>query len=185
MKLVKKLTVKSVLGRKPSAALLGDKSDVSLMTVYGKASTVEHGEHDFGDGNTSEYDKFKGDFEAVRVSDGVVIRSAVMILPEVAGDLLATVVNGLEEGQGAVEFAFMINIRKDEGSTIGYQYEAEPLTKTEEKDPLSNIRAQLTARNVPGLAAPDSHNVADIGTVKDAAPTPAPEKKQPARAAKK
>lgn len=181
MKLVKKLTVKNVLGRKTSAALLGDKNEVMLMTVYGKASSVQHGEHDFGDGNVSEYDKFRGDFEAVKTDDGTVVRSAVMILPEVAGDLLANVVNNLEEGAGAVEFAFSISIRKAD-TTIGYEYMAEPLTRAAEKDPLAGVRALLADKGVKGLPAPE--NVTPIDTGKDAAPEKAP-KKEPGKAAAK
>lgn len=185
MKLVKKLTVKNVLGRKPSAALLGDKDEVMLMTVYGKAVKVEHGQHDFGDGNVSEYDKFRGDFEAVKTDDGTVVRSAVMILPEVAGDLLANVVNSLEEGSGAVEFAFSISIRKADTS-IGYEYTAEPLTQTQEKDDLAGIRGQLTAQGVPGLPAPEGDNVTAIDSAKTEEPPPekAPEKAPKKQAAK-
>lgn len=92
IKLVKKLTVKNVLGKKPSAALLGENDSYDVMTVYGTAVKAEDGEHDFGDGNTSEYTKFRGNFAAIRVSDGVEFRSGVMILPDVAGGVLAPVV---------------------------------------------------------------------------------------------
>lgn len=155
VKLLKKLTVKNILGRKPSAALLGDKDTFDVMTVYGTANKCERGESDMGDGTTSEWVRFKGNFAAIRVSDGVEYRSGTMFLPDVAADLLAPIVEGLPEGAEAVNFGFLVTMVKDAETTIGYQYTAEPLTKPAEHDPLDAIRAQLTAApGIPALEAP-------------------------------
>lgn len=155
IKLVKKITVKNVLGRKPSAALLGDKESIDVMTVYGTASKCERGESDMGDGNTSEWTRFKGNFAAIRVSDGVEFRSGTMFLPDVAADLLAPIVEGLPEGSDAVNFGFLVTMKKDADTTIGYQYTAEPLTKPAEHDPLDTVRDQLTSiPGAPALEAP-------------------------------
>lgn len=154
IKLVKKITVKNVLGRKPSAALLGDNDTFDVMTVYGTATKVESGTHDFGDGNVSEFEKFRGNFAAIRVSDGVEFRSGVMILPDVAGGVLAPVVKELGEGAEAVNFGFLVTMKKAETS-IGYEYLAEPLTKPSEHDPLDAIKGQLAgAPGIPALEAP-------------------------------
>lgn len=156
VKLVKKLTVKNILGRKPSAALLGDKDSYDVMTVYGTASKCERGESDMGDGTTSEWVRFKGNFAAIRSHDGVEYRSGTMFLPDVAADLLAPIVEGLPEGSDAVNFGFLVTMVKDAETTIGYQYTAEPLTKPAEHDPLDTIRGQLTkSPDVPALAAPE------------------------------
>lgn len=155
LKLVKKITVKNVLGRKPSAALLGDKDTVDVMTVYGSASKCERGSSDMGDGNTSDWIRFKGNFAAIRISDGVEFRSGTMFLPDVASDLLAPIVEGLPDDSEAVNFGFLVTMKKDADTTIGYQYTAEPLTKPAEHDPLDTIRGQLTtAPGVPALEAP-------------------------------
>lgn len=154
MKLVKKLTVKTVLERKPNAALLGDKDSFDIMTVYGTAEKAEPGTHDFGDGNVSHFVKFRGNFAAVRVSDGEEFRSGVLILPDVAGDVLAGVVS--EDGGDAVGFAFLIQIKKAD-TTVGYEYGASPLTEPEEHDPLNAMRAKLAgAPGIPQLEAPET-----------------------------
>jgi len=150
MKLVKKLTVKNVLGRKPSAALLGANETFDVMTVYGAATSIERGQSDMGDGTVSPWIRFKGNFAAIRVNDGTEFRSGTMFLPDVAADLLAPIVETLPEGSEAVNFGFLVTMKKAD-TTIGYEYTAEPLTKPAEHDPLDVIRGQLAG--APGLAA--------------------------------
>lgn len=158
MKLLNKITVKNVLGRKPNAALLGEKGEIGLMTVYGAVKDSKAGSHNFGDGTeASEYTKFFGDVRAVRTSDGVEFRSRECILPKLAEGVLASVVDGLNKDEGeSVRFAFDIGIKKSE-ATIGYEFTAEPLVETEENDPLKDFGQQLlSGRKEAALPAPES-----------------------------
>lgn len=176
MKLLKKITVKGVLERKPTAALLGDANNFAIMTVFGTATSCKPEKHEFGDGNFSEYNRFRGNFSAVRVSDGEEFRSGTLIMPDVAGDALAGVMADLEEGKASVQFAFFIGIKNSE-SPIGYEYTAEPLTEPQEHDPLLQMRRQLLGdSNTPKLAAPtEGENVTPIDAAKDGGEPPAPE----------
>lgn len=189
MRLLKKITVKGVMEKKPSAAWLGDKDTHDIMTVFGTATRVQHGTHEFGDGNLSEYDKFAGNFSAVRANDGTEFRSGVLILPDVAGGPLAGVVSQLTEGEKAIEFAFFISMKKSE-TPIGYEYSAEPLTEPEEHDPLLQMRGRLLGNaNVPKLTAPEGEKVTPIESAKsepaqaDIEDTP-PKKTAPKKATK-
>lgn len=174
MKLVKKITVKTVLERKPTAALLGESDHYDVMTVYGTATEVTPGRHEFGDGNFSDYFKYRGQFAAIRVHDGQEFRSGIMILPDVAADVLQPAVAGKEEGADSVGFAFLIQIKKDESSATGYVFGASPLTEPEEHDPLNAIRARLAG--APGI--PKLENKSEPEPAAEKAP---PKKKQAAK----
>lgn len=155
MKLLNKVTIKNVLGKKPNGALLGDKTELDLMTVYGTVKDSKNGVHTFGDGKESPYVKFYGDVRAVRTSDGVEFRSRECILPNLAEGALAPVVDSLDKDAGeSVRFAFQIGIRKAE-TTVGYEFTAEPLVESEEHDPLANFKTELLeGLKAPALEAP-------------------------------
>lgn len=180
MRLLKKITVKGVLEKKPTAALLGAVNTFAIMTVFGTATSCKAEKHEFGDGNFSEYNRFRGNFSAVRVSDGEEFRSGTLIMPDVAGDALAGVMMDLEEGKASVQFAFFIGIKTSE-SPIGYEYTAEPLTEPEEHDPLRVMRKQLLGdASAPKLAAPtEGENVTPIDAAKpESEPVQDPESEQ-------
>lgn len=170
MKLKNKITVKEVLGKKPSAALLGDKNELPIMTVYGRARDRKPGTHTFGDGSLSEYVKFTGDFRAVRVSDGVEFRSGELILPNVASNVLDNVVLALDkEAKETVEFAFFISMEKDD-STVGFKFTAEPLVESRENDPLADMATRLAGS--PGFPALED-KTEKVTDIKDAKSEPA------------
>lgn len=173
MKLLKKITAKTVLGKTPTAALLGDKDHIDIMTVYGEARDRKDGVHTFGDSDkTSEYVKFRGDMRAVRISDGVEFRAGECILPGVAEGVLDAVLS--TDGTEAVRFAFLIGLQKDDTAARGYVLTAEPLVESKESDPLADLVGQLSAKGAPGLPAPE--NVTPIDTAPEKAPEPAPKK---------
>lgn len=180
MKLLNKVTIKNVLGKKPNGALLGDAQEFDIMTVYGTVKDSKPGVHTFGDGKESLYIKFFGDIRAVRSSDGVEFRSREVILPNLAEGVLAPVVEGLDKDAGeSVRFAFQIGMRKAETAT-GYEFTAEPLVESEEHDPLKDFRAQLlTGRKAAALAAPPDKGTPD--TVEAVTEKPAPKKKAAAK----
>lgn len=148
MKLLKKITVKTVHGKKldPFGADEPLGAERVVLTVYGRADKAEPGENTLPSGDISSYVKFRGDFIAYpgAMNEGDQSRSGVMILPDVAGDLLASMCN--REGANAVNFGFLIGIKKTE-TPIGYEYFATPLIEGEaEADPLAAIAQQVTAK---------------------------------------
>lgn len=161
MKLLNKITVKTVLGKKPNAAIMGDADEFPIMTVYGTVKLSKPGVHTFGDGKESEYVKFIGDIRAVRTSDGTEYRSRELILPNLAEGALAPVVEALDSEAGeSVRFAFDIGMRKAETAT-GYEFTAEPLVESEEHDPLAEFGKQLLEnRQAPALPKPEETKVA-------------------------
>ena len=72
--------------------------------------------------------------------------------------MLAPIVEGLPEGADAVNFGFLVTMKKAD-TTIGYEYTAEPLTKPAEHDPLDAIRGQL--QGSPDVAALEAPAAAD------------------------
>jgi len=151
MKILKKITVKTVHGKKlegfaPEKAL-GDTAIV--LTVYGRADSNTPGENTLPSGDLSSYNRFRGDFIAYPGEMGVgdKVRSGVMILPDVAGDLLANLMH--DDDVQSVNFGFQIGIRKT-GTPIGYEYFAIPLIEEKaDADPLAAIHKQVT-----GVLAP-------------------------------
>jgi len=147
MKILKKITVKTAHGKKldpfPAEAALGATRIV--LTVYGRADSNDPGENTLPSGDISHYDKFRGDFIAYpgEMGEGDKIRSGVLILPEVAGNLLANSLRG--DDAVSVNFGFLIGISKTD-SPIGYEYFATPLIEEKaESDPLAAIAKQVTA----------------------------------------
>jgi hypothetical protein len=153
MKLLKKITVKTVHGKKldPFSAEENLGAERVVLTVYGRADKAEEGENTLPSGDISKYVKFRGDFIAFpgEMGQGDKCRSGVMILPEVAGDLLAATLRG--DDAAAVNFGFLIGIKKTE-TPIGYEYFATPLIEeAADADPLAAIAQQVTAK----LPAPE------------------------------
>ena len=147
MKLLKKITVKTVHGKKLEPFGTDEKigAERIVLTVYGRADKSEEGENQLPSGDISQYTKFRGDFVAYpgQMGEGDQCRSRVMILPEVAGGLLASLLES-EETQ-AVNFGFLIGIKKTE-TPIGYEYFATPLIEeAADADPLAAIAKQVTA----------------------------------------
>lgn len=103
-----------------------------VLRVYGRASEAEVGETQIG-----PFTRFRGEFEAVRLTDGEKFRARVAILPQLAEMFVA---EGLEkskdeEGNGALQFGLDITVEKHE-STLGglkFRYGLRPLTKPSEK----------------------------------------------------
>lgn len=165
MKLLKKITVKTVHGKKLEgfATEAAQGAERVVLTVYGRADKAEPGENTLPSGDISAYVKFRGDFIAFpgAMGQGDKCRSGIMILPDVAGDLLASML--AREGVQSANFGFIIGIKKTD-TPIGYEYFATPLIEEEaEADPLAAIAHQISAK----LPAPEK--AAPKGTGKQAA----------------
>lgn len=154
MKVLKKITVKTVLDKK--IARFEDKDKMGLqrpvMFVWGRADRAEPGTNTLPNGDTSEYVKFKGEFKAHENAPGKdageVCFSTTCIMPDVATGLLAGILN--RENTTSVNFAFLIAVKKTD-TTVGYEYVAIPgFDMQDEADPLDQIYQQA----VKALPAP-------------------------------
>ena len=140
MKLVNKVTVKSVCG---TPKVLGDDTH-DLMTITGVANKVRTGESNYG-----AFTVFQGDFEGVNCATGEIFRGAECCLPAVAESLL---VNALAASElRGVEFAFKISARASvKPGGAGYEYMATPLI-VQENDPLESLRARVQLALTPPM----------------------------------
>lgn len=147
MKLLKKITVKTVHGKKLQAFEADDAigSERVVLTVFGRADKAEEGENTLPSGDISQYVKFRGSFAAYagNMGDGDEFRSGVMIIPEVAANMLHSLLQG--ENVQSVNFGFLVGIKKTE-TPIGYEYYASPLMEDKsDTDPMEAIKQQVVA----------------------------------------
>lgn len=158
MKILKKLTVKTVLGRKVDGFDIADKIGMQkpVMTVWGRADKAEPGTNTLPNGDTSEYIKFRGEFKAHESlpgkDAGEEVFATTLIMPDVATGLLAGILN--RPDSTSVNFSFLIGIQKSD-SPVGYEYYAAPgFDMKDESDPLDQIYAQA----VKALPKPKKSN---------------------------
>ena len=147
-KILKKLTVKTVQGKKLEPFGTDDPvgAERPVMTVYGRADGLQGGTNTLPNGDVSEFVKFKGHFAAYagEMGAGDEYRSGILIMPEVASTLLESQLS--RDGVTSVQFGFVISIKKTE-TTVGYEYVATPLMEdASDADPLAALRDQMTAR---------------------------------------
>jgi len=147
MQLLKKITVKTCHGRKLQAFEADDEIGTlrPVLTVYGRADKYEEGENTLPSGDISSYIRFRGSFAAYagEMGEGDEFRSGVMIIPDVAAQMLSGLLSG--ENVQSVNFGFVLSIKKTE-TPIGYEYTATPLMEdASDTDPMLAIKAQVTA----------------------------------------
>lgn len=141
--LLKKISAKNVCGEIVAPAI---GLEVPLMIVMGYAKSMESKATVYGDSMA-----FYGDFKAINVATGEAYRSGTCYLPDVAEDLLKSI---LGQTEGVVEFGFAVSAVGVKGRTPGeagkYEYRCKPLMEASEKDPMRALEEQLKKR----LAAP-------------------------------
>lgn len=153
MEILRKITAKEVLGKRPQAPAEGTSKP--LMQVWGMARDVSVMTNDKG-----EYARFRGRFQAMNMETGAAYESGFLILPEPASGMLY---GALAEGNGGtVSFAFEVGVRHDAESVTQYVYTARPLMEQDEADPLTMLREKAGIK-APQLSAPEPE------------PTPEPE----------
>lgn len=158
MKLLNKLTVAKVLGCAVAAFAEEEKlgTERLLMTVWGRADGFKNGVTVLPDGKESEWTKFNGDFRAkasdIQDEKTEEQRSAHMILPAVAGDLLR---NLFSEEVTSIQFAFIIGVSKT-AKGKGYEFYAKPLVESDANDPLASLTANLKKALPAPTAAPET-----------------------------
>ena len=147
MEILKKITVKNCHGKKLAPFDADDEIGTlrAVLTVYGRADKFEEGENTLPSGDISQYIRFKGSFAAYAgaMNVGTEYRSGVLIIPDVAAQMLAGLLAA--ENVQSVNFGFQLNIKKTE-TPIGYEYTATPLMEdASDTDPLAAIAKQVTA----------------------------------------
>lgn len=128
-KMLKKASPKTIMGRAIKAPD-GDKPE-HLFTIYGKANKTVRGESTYG-----PWVALVGEFEGMTV-EGVEFASPKAFLPEPMHSMIAERLE--DEDSSAVEFAIKVSIIKSD-STVGYEYQGEPLVEPEKSDSLSHLR---------------------------------------------
>lgn len=141
--IVRKLSVKSIIGRKPKAP--DDDNVKMLVRFYGVATGTKTGESNFG-----PWCALIGSFKAINLETGEEKRAGTCFLPDVALDMILPQLAPAKVN--AVEFGFDIGVKKDDDSATGYIYVAEPCLQVSENDPLELITKKIDA---PALPAPD------------------------------
>lgn len=145
---VRKITMKG-LGAAPKPDDYAVGQTIPVATVYGRADGYKSDTSNFGD-----YKRFKGEFEAVRASDGHVQIASSLIMPSVFEDMLANAVDNAENG---VEFSIIVcvkGVEKRDGSK-GYEWVINTVRAPERSDTLAALRQQ-TIDAVRALPAPQS-----------------------------
>lgn len=162
MKMVKKITVKTVVGGPPAIREklreMKDGESAIVMRVFGVASSVKRGVSTLPDGTQSEYAKLGGRFRAeplVGAHVGERFAAGTCILPDVAQD---EIVGQIESGDvQAVEFALDITVNVDDSAATGYVYGATPLVKPAEDESLSRLEAAVAGQlEAPAASAKGS-----------------------------
>ena len=135
MKIIKKISTKTVYGVVNAKTLPEDGSTRELYHVIGIASAVQVGESNYG-----AWQCLSGRFRAVNLEtcDGVESRNA--FLPAPAHDLVAPqIVDGAQ-----VEFAIIVGARRSDSSPAGYEYTAETIFVSE-SDPMKQLARRVEA----------------------------------------
>ena len=136
MRIIKKISTKTVYGTVNAKMLPEDGSTSELYQVIGIASAVQTGESNYG-----AWQCLSGRFRAVNLETGEGVESRNAFLPTIAHDLVAPqVVDGAQ-----VEFALIIGARRSESSLSGYEYTAEPIFDLSGADPMDQLAKRVEA----------------------------------------
>lgn len=170
MKIVGKISVKTVVGNVPTqdakapkmnnGVMVLDKDNnpvmetvqrgikQEIMRVFGQCDKIKLGNTAFG-----ETVEFQGQFEATNILTGEIYRGSRLFLPPVLTEMVRNQV--LAAGDVGVQFAFDIGI-DSANNAHGYQYTITPLTAPAATDPLSQMKEFLLkdAPALPAIAAP-------------------------------
>ena len=112
---------------------------VYMCRIFGEAQDVKTKEARSGD----TYSYFVGEFRAINAGNEQ-FQSGILFLP---GKLHETVEAAIKAAGGkGVKFAYDISSIPDEKSSVGYQYGAKSLIKTEASDRLEELTAELAGK---------------------------------------
>ncbi len=139
--IVKKLSVKQLLGHAPDAPERGSTAPIWLADVIGRAVSIKQGESNFG-----PWVALMGEFIARQIPTGEKgetvehFKSGQVFVPDLVLNLIEPAM--LATG-GAVEFGFRLGIKRDDTAATKYVYVAESLIEPAESDPLTSLALQV------------------------------------------
>lgn len=181
-RLVKKITVKELTGGaagiRKAIQEVEDGESVDLGVVVGKCSGAKRGKHSLPDGSASEYVRLLGQFRgipSIGQHKGATFIAGQAILPDVANapimDALvsAGAVSAESEDEAAeadredatevegvvLEFAMKLTAARDDSSSTGYKFGAEPLTAIKEEEGMERLLS-LGRESMPALSGPEA-----------------------------
>jgi hypothetical protein len=132
MEILRKITVKAVAGKVDiEKVLAAPEKKMTLAKIFGIASKAAPDQSDYG-----AFLRFKGRFRAINYVDGTQFESGSLILPPVAQDMLAGVLEGVD---GSVEFGFEVGVKYDAEAVTKYVYTVTPLFEASKDDPLQRL----------------------------------------------
>lgn len=141
--------------RKDGDGKVEDPAPRSLYRVFGTARDVKHGDSQYG-----EWTAFIGSFEAIRFSDRQRFQAPNCFLQGASEGLLLDALLSARKADpsATVMFAFDIGVKpsdkwatEDKGNS--YEYTVRTVLKTQQHDPLKEIR-ELATMTLPALPAP-------------------------------
>jgi len=140
-RIVSKITMKNAgVSAKRIHGLPENQRALKLAIIFGEASGIKQVD-DPTHGTTHE--AIVGRFQANNAETGEMTRSGMLYLPKGIHETITSAVKNAEEGE-LVRFALEVRaVRAD--NPAGYSYEAVPLLKPSEHDPLGELAAQLLA----------------------------------------
>lgn len=157
MKLIKKISVKTVCGKREQEIIGKDNGkdvigfkDKDVMDVVGVCTATRTGNTTFGD-----FIGLRGQFQATNLESGEVVRSSQCFLPDDVTDLIVAQLS--MDGVSSVEFAFRIG-QKASNTSIGYEYTAIPLLDTQQNDPINSILLKLEDKGAKNSATGKAQN---------------------------
>ena len=148
--LIRKISAKSVCGKveKPKKA-------TKLFIVGGIANKVKTGDSQYG-----PWTALVGQFEATNIETGEVFVGPQCFLPEPMNGMIAAALEMVDDDDkrlnSSVQFAVEVGV-KPADNTVGYEYTAKEIMKSDSADPLAAIREKIAlALPAPTKAAQKS-----------------------------
>jgi len=147
--IVKKLSVKQLIGHAPDAPERGDDKPKWLADVIGRAVGIKQGESNYG-----PWFALTGEFIARQIPTGAKdevvehFKSGMVFVPDLVLNLIEP---AMQATGGAIEFGFRLGIKRDDASATKYVYVAESLIEPAESDPLTKLANQVFGDTMPKL----------------------------------
>lgn len=147
MKIIKKISVKSVMGDLKKMVKEDQiKDGEAIMRVAGICKKFESGESDYG-----PWVRFIGSFRAYNLLTGELCASPKLFLPDTASDLLQVEVS--RENSSDIEFGFDIVCHLDPDTPVGYTFSIITLNEPTQDDPLVRLLEKIGTPALPASAS--------------------------------
>jgi hypothetical protein len=143
----RKITVSDVCGKIPAHSI---KEPKALMNVLAKITSATPQETQFG-----PYLDFRGQFEAVNLETGEVLRGSRMIMPSLIEQELSAALEEAEQTDGGVVLAaFTVGVEPSERGSTGYAYTltVAEIGGDEVADPFAGFR-EIAVASLPAPSA--------------------------------